>query len=147
MFRFNLEPVLKLRARTLERAQVALAESQRAEAAVMTRLKGLGAERERARQEFLARTAAGLKDEEYLLRRFHLDGLKKRIQETKQELAGCRKVVLKRRQELIKADREKKMVERLKEMAYQRYQEEMKLKELKALDEFSVLRFARAGGR
>ena len=147
MFRFNLEPVLKLRARTLEKAQVALAESQRAEAAVRTRLKGLGAEKERARLEFAARTAAGLKAEEYLLRRFHLDGLGKRIQETKKELAGCRKVVHKRRQELVKADREKKMTERLKELSYERYQEEMKLRELKALDEFSVLRFARTGGR
>lgn len=147
MFQFNLEPVLKLRQRTLEKAQIALAESQRVEAAVLARLKGLGAEGEKARQEFLARIAVGLRAEEYILHRLHLDGLKRRIEETKKELAGCRKVVHKRRQDLLKADREKKMVERLKELAYERYQEEMKLKELKDLDEFSVLRFARTGGR
>ena len=144
MFNFPLEAVLKIRHRKLEQAQLALAESLRAVERIRGELSALTRERERGKEEMRNRSLEGLPADEFILRRRHLNGLRVKSGQLREELVGCHRVVAQRRQELVAADKEKKMVERLKEQAYVRYGQEVKAREMKALDEFAVIRFARA---
>lgn len=144
MFVFSLEAVLKARIRKVEQAQLALARSQRAVQDIETRLAGNTGERRVRKEELRDRSAAGISADEFIVRRRHLNGLRVEGRRLTEELSGVLRVVDQRREELVAADREKKMVERLKEKARERYAREAKAREMKALDEFAVLGFARA---
>ncbi len=144
MFKFSLEAVLKVRTRKLEQAQLALAESLRAVADIETRLARLNRERRIGKEEMQNRSSEGISADEFIIRRRHLNGLRVKNRMLLEELEGCRKVAQKRREELAEAHKEKKMVDRLKEKAYIQYGREAKTREMKALDEFAVIGFARA---
>ena len=144
MFKFPLEAVLKVRTRKLEQAQLALAESLRAMADLERRLTGLDRERLMAKEEMRTRSAEGIAADEFIIRRRYLNGLRVKNRMLREELEGCRRVALQRRQELAQAHKEKKMVDRLKEKAYLEFSEEAKARERKALDEFAVIGYARA---
>lgn len=145
MFTFSLEAVLKIRQRAVEQAQLDLAEEMREETRIRTDLANRIREREESRMDLLGRSTQGLSANEFLIRRLHLDGLRASVKELRAGLTEAQQRVEDRRQALIAADREKKAVERLKERAYEKYQEDQRRLEMKALDEFAVIGFARAG--
>ena len=145
MFKFSLEAVLKVRIRKLEQAQLALAESRRAVAAVEAELSAVERKRRTGKKEMRDRSVKGISADEFILRRMYLNGLRVESRQLREKLEGCLKAAEKRREELVSANKDKKMVERLKEQAYTRYSQEAKTREMKALDEFAVIGFARAG--
>ncbi|MBW1712529.1 MAG: flagellar export protein FliJ [Deltaproteobacteria bacterium] len=148
MFRFSLEAVLNLRIREVEVAQIALAEEMRRAGDLKRNIDHLAGVEQEKIGELIQIETRGLKVAEYLLRRWHLDGLRARIERLSQDLTRCQEEVANRRQALMEANKKKKMVERLKEKAWQSYQEEERRRERKAVDEFSVLGYARTrGGR
>lgn len=144
MFKFPLEAVLKVRIRKLEQAQLSLAEALRAVADLDGRILGLERERLLAKEEMATRSAQGIAADEFIVRRRHLNGMRVQARMLREELEGCRQVAAQRRLELAQSHKEKKMVDRLKEKAYEEYSREAKAREMKALDEFAVIGFARA---
>ncbi len=144
MFKFSLEAVLQVRSRKLEQAQLSLAESLRAIREIEDRLARVDWRRRTGNEEMHRRSGEGISADEFILRRMYLNGLLAQSRQLKEELQKCRETAEKKRRELVAADKEKKMVERLKEQAYIRYGQEAKARETKALDEFAVIGFARA---
>jgi flagellar FliJ protein len=144
LFQFSLEAVLKIRTRKLERAQLALANEMRIEAELTRRLDEAIVANRAGRADLVRMLAEGLAVNEFLLRHAYLEGLRKRSADLAAELASSQQSVSLRRKELVEADRDKRVVEKLKEKAWQRYQEEERQREFKLLDEFSVIGFNRA---
>ena len=144
MFKFPLEAVLQVRSRKLEQAQLALAETLREIRDLEIKLAQVERKQRDGKKEMEKRSGEGISADEFILRRMYLNGLLAQARQFKDELAECRKKAHQRRQDLVAADRDKKMVERLKEQAYVRYGQEAKAREIKALDEFAVIGFARA---
>ncbi len=143
MFRFSLEAVLRQRVRQFEVAQMALAEVRRQELEIKELIKNLEKGRDEAAAELTARESRGLSVDEFLLRRWHLEGLYQRMREAMASLSRCRAEAVKRRGVLVEATKKKKTVERLKEKAWRQHLAQERAQEQKAIDEFAVLSFVR----
>ncbi len=147
MFKFRLEAVLRQRQQQLEEAQLALAEAMRREIELRRLLGRLREEKEESRRELRRAEAEGLSADEFLLRRWHLDGLRLKIAQTAKKLEESVAEVHRRRSRLMEAAKRKKMVETLKHKAFSAYQAQERRQERIMLDEFAVLGFARARGK
>ena len=139
MFRFRLEPVLRVkRIREDQRKKEfgeALSrfweESRRLEELKRKRMECLGA-LGKVGDPFRLRLAV-----EYAR---YLEG---EIKESERRLENLRREVEAKRKALVEAMKERKILERLKEKKLEEYRRKELLKEIKSLDEIASLRFAR----
>lgn len=145
MFKFPLEAVLLIRQRKMEEAQLALAVEQRREMEQRQAVVRLTEEQRLSRIEFNRAAEVGVAADKYLLMKWHLDGLGHKIVSTNQKLEETKARVANRRRSLLGAERDKKMVETLKERSLLAYQRELRHREAGQLDEFAVLGFSRSG--
>lgn len=67
--------------------------------------------------------------------------LKNKIMDEKRIIEVMEEVVLKKRKEIENAEKEKKVVEKIKDRKFEKYESDMKMKEQKEMDEISIQRF------
>ncbi|NLY74789.1 MAG: flagellar export protein FliJ [Firmicutes bacterium] len=142
-FKFKLETVLKVKTRVEELRKIELREAE--------------LRREKARLE-LCRWQDEVEDHLRLYREkfqkriqpaeannyhLYLLWLNRQVDLALLALDQCEREVAERRQRLIEASKEKKILEKLKEKAYQAYQAEQLNQEIKFLDELGTGRYIR----
>ncbi|MCL6589571.1 MAG: flagellar export protein FliJ [Firmicutes bacterium] len=142
-FKFKLETVLKVKSRVEELRQKELKEAE---------VRREQARRQLAqRQEEMAATVANYREQFqanidlYKANDYHrfIKWLSKQIELATQHLEQCEQEVHRRRLKLMEATREKKVLEKLKEKAYEEYKAEELREEIKFLDELGTSQFFR----
>jgi flagellar FliJ protein len=146
-FRFRLETVLKLRRAQRDERRQRLAEAHEAQRVLREHQQELAAEIEQVRSRLLAGSQPGAVNVDALLdvHRYELM-LRARRGQLEQQQARVAAEAQRRRQALVEADREVRMLEKLEEkqaLAHRRREERL---ELKQLDEAAQLPLAQRGG-
>ncbi|HLC25544.1 MAG TPA: flagellar export protein FliJ [bacterium] len=137
MFKFRLEPVLRVRKRTEEKLQQELAQCQMARKDALVCLADLENRKSRYRIELQARQEQGVTVVEMDLYRAYLERVGTEIvkqQESVLELEGALEM---KRLELVEASKKKKVLERLKEKYRHDYDYEEMREEIRILDEIA----------
>ena len=139
MFRFRLEPVLRVKRIREDQRKKEFGEALSRFWEESRRLDEL----KRKRMEYLG--ALGRVGDPFRLRLAmeyarYLEG---EIKESERRLESLRREVEAKRKALVEAMKERKILERLKEKKLEEYRREELLKEIKNLDEIASLRFAR----
>ena len=144
MFTFKLEPVLKLRKRTEERLQIELAELKLSYEREKEKLKELIHTKNRCERDI--REKYGKEEttlSEVLLYIHYLEKLKMDIEQQEQLLRKIEGQVEDKRNELLKASQERKIIEKLRENSEREYREAENRKERVFLDEIATNKFIR----
>jgi len=144
VFKFRFQTLLKVRKIRSDEAQQALAEAQRTyyalqgeRAACLSEIEGSGDEL----LELFRRQARPIEVSMfYNYQRY----LQHRLGALEQQIDAAHAEVEKRREALIKARREHKAMERLKEIMHGRYRQEQERLEMKVIDDMAVTRHARS---
>lgn len=143
MFRFRFATLLKVRKIRNDEAQQALANAQRAyntlldeRDACQTRIDGAGDELLTMFRRAVTPTEVRMfyDYQHYLLERINVLG---------KEIEQAAREVEQKREQLMKARKELKAIERLKEIHSERYHIEQERLEMKVIDEMAVTRYAR----
>ncbi|MBI3014046.1 MAG: flagellar export protein FliJ [Candidatus Tectomicrobia bacterium] len=137
MFKFRLEPALRVRKWTEEKLQQELAQCQIAWKAALACLAALENQKSRYRAELQDRQGRGITAAEMDLYRAYLERLGTEIlhqQDTVRELELAAEA---KRVELVEASKKKKVLERLKEKKQQAYVYEETRQETRILDEIA----------
>jgi len=144
VFKFRLAPLLKLRAATRGERRAALAEAYRVDevlrqrlAAVAGELQALGAERRR-----LAAPGAVNVDRLVESQRYEIVARAQEAQLVRQR-EGVAAEIQRRRQALVEADREVRVLEKLRDRQAEAFRREEERKEAKRLDEVAFQRVMR----
>jgi len=144
-FRFRLATLLRLREAARDERRGRLAEAQRAEDVVVERLREIDAELAEQRLVPVTATAPGrrinldqlLDAERYeLLLRTERLGVERQRAEISEEIE-------RRRQALVAADREVRVLERLREHQEELFRAEQNRRDIRLLDEVATLRYSR----
>jgi flagellar FliJ protein len=145
-YKFRLATLQKVREAHRDRERAALAEAFRAEQVLADRRKELAAETEELQNLQRSAVAGPLLDVNRLIeaQRYELV-LKARSAELAQQQAMLAVETERRRQQLIEADREVRVMERLEERHHQAHRRREQRSEVKQLDEVASRRLA-AGG-
>jgi flagellar protein FliJ len=146
-FTFRLTTVLRLREAARDERRLELAESQRSEQSLRQQLDELQAEWNRLMSAAREAVRPGLVAIDRLAdaQRYRqaLESRRQRLDAQRAELAA---EIERRREALLKADRDVRMLERLRDAQRLRHRQETHRQEIKSLDEATQLRVA-AGGR
>jgi flagellar FliJ protein len=144
-FQFRLATLLRLRANVRDERRAQLAEAQRAEQLVVERIAAIDAELIALRAQSLNTAQAkgalnvdGLSE----IARYEMI-LKVERQSADQQRQTVAAEVQKRRDLLIIADRDVRILEKLRDVQLDRYQEQEARREMQRLDELAVLRYER----
>lgn len=144
MFRFRFATLLKVKKIRNEMAQQALAEAQRAYLALQGERAGCLRRIAGAGNELLKLFQHAARPAEIEMFYHYQRYLLERVKELDQALEDMAREVEQRREQLLKARREYKAIERLKEIHYERYHTEQERLEMKAIDDMAVTRHVRA---
>ena len=143
-FRFNLEPLLKLRRFEEEAAQRALAEALRAVEAQKGRIRKLEEEREELlRLESLKMECIPLERQRMIV---YLASLEHRLDEARRELQNLEAAVVARRAALNEAAKARKALEQLRERRREAFAAEGRRREYAEVDEAVLQRLDRDAG-
>jgi len=142
---FRLHTVLDYR-RTLEnRATERLTRAREEVERLVSELEGEKARLQEIRREFEERKSRGTDVREILVFQTHLRRVREEIGGRELELESAREDAARKEEELLRASRERKLLERLKEKQDARYTRFLEEKEKKELDEVAVLFHQRGG--
>jgi flagellar FliJ protein len=144
-FQFRLATLLRLRANVRDERRAQLAEAQRAEQLVVERIAAIDAELIALRAQSLnTAQATGALNVDGLseIARYEMI-LKVERQSADQQRQTVAAEVQKRRDLLIIADRDVRILEKLRDVQLDRYQEQEARREMQRLDELAVLRYER----
>jgi flagellar FliJ protein len=143
-FRFRLETLQRLRMAERDERRADLAKALRAEAVLLNELQQIEAERTQTRTAVRERSAPGAADVDALLRtnRYQLV-LQARRGQLEQQLVQVRAELERRRLALVEADREVRVLEKLRERQLAAHQNRAARLEVKELDEVAAIAFAR----
>lgn len=143
-FKFRLTTLQKLREAARDECRAQLAEAYQAEAVVRGRLDELVADLEALRNQARAVTAKGQVNVDAILdnQRYEM-ALKVEQQIINGQIAGLQAEIERRRQVLIAADREVRVLEKLRDAQYVRHQQQEAVIELKQFDEIAARSTAR----
>ena len=143
MFRFRFTTLLKVKKIRNDAAQQALANAQRIyndlrdeRDACQTRIEGAG-------DELLTLFQRAVTPTEILMFYNYQQYLLDRIKTLDKEIEQAAQEVEKKREQFLKARKEFKAIERLREIHRERYHLEQEQLEMKAIDEMAVTRYAR----
>lgn len=146
-FKFKLETVLKVKIRVEELRQKELKEAEvrreQARRQLIQRQEEVQATVANYREQFQASIDLNKANDYH---RFLL-WLNKQVELAMQRLEQCEQEVRERRLKLMEATREKKVLEKLKEKAYEEYKAEELREEIKFLDELGTGQFFRQKDR
>jgi flagellar protein FliJ len=138
-FHFRLATLLKLRETARDQRRSELAESQRADAELQERIEQLRGEQERLQAECRAAAGPGAVDLPRLVEgRQYAAVLRARQDELARQRAALAVEIRQRRQALVEADREVRVLEKLRENRRQMHQQEESRKEAKRLDDAAL---------
>jgi len=147
-FRFRLATLLKLREATRDERRAELAQAYQADALLEQQQDRL--QRELAGLVLQSRKVAGpgTLDVDQLLQtqRYELF-LRARQSQLADQRGTVAEEIERRRQILVEADREVRVLEKLRQRQLERHREEEGRREMKILDEVAGLRASRGGGR
>jgi len=145
MFRFRLQPLQKIRENVRSERQVELAKALEAEAIIREKLEGVNHEIKTTKEEGRRLATGGEVNVDHLigLRRHEafLLAQKTVIEEHLEKLLA---EVERRRQAVIEADKEVRVLEKLHEKLKDRYDSALEAKETVAFDEIASVRSARS---
>ena len=140
-FQFRLATLLRLREAWRDERRTHLADAQRAEQLILERLAAIDEELSASRRQYVDAARSHTMNVDLLtdLARYEMI-LKAQRQSADQQRQAVVAEVQKRRAALVAADRDVRVLEKLRETQQQRHGEEEALREFKRLDELAVLR-------
>jgi flagellar protein FliJ len=143
-FKFRLAPVLKLREAARDERRLELAEAYRVDDLLRQRQEQTGEELEMLRENCRRAASPGVVDVDRLVesQRYELN-LRSQERELQRQREGVSAEIERRRLALVEADREVKVLEKLRQKQAERHQQEQNRREIKLLDETAQRRFAR----
>jgi len=143
-FQFRLATLLRLREAWRDERRAHLADAQRAEQLILERIAAIDDDMSTARRQYVDAARARTVNVDLLtdLARYEMI-LKAQRQSADQQRQAVVAEVQKRRSALVAADRDVRVLEKLRESQQQRYDEAEALQELKRLDEMAVVRYDR----
>lgn len=143
-FRFRLATLLKLRETARDERRTQLAEALRIEKLIDEQLQQVEQTLTQLLQQRTKTSSPGPVDVDWLLdaQRYEL-ALRSKERDLRQQLNSVRLEVERRRQTLTEADREVRVLEKLRESQQQRHTTAELFSEQKMLDEAALLRYAR----
>jgi flagellar export protein FliJ len=143
-FRFRLKTLLRLREAARDERRLALAQALRADAVLEERLTDLRGELSQMRREAREHLIAGTLDVDRLLDRQRFELVLRAEQATvEQQRQLLVREIENRRQALIEADREVRVLEKARNLYQERHQAEAERQELAALDETALRPYQR----
>jgi flagellar export protein FliJ len=139
LFRFRLATILRLREADRDERRALLADAQRAEHVICERIAAIDRELAGTKEQTARASRPGRIDVEWLMdvRRYELL-LKADRQAALEQRNTVEAEVARRREELVAADREVRMLEKLRETQFQRHREDENRQEVKQLDETGI---------
>jgi flagellar protein FliJ len=140
-FQFRLATLLRLREAWRDERRTFLAEAQRAEQLILERVAAIDEELAAGRRQYVGAARARSVNVDLLtdLARYEMI-LKAQRQSADQQRQAVVAEVQKRRAALVVADRDVRVLEKLRDTQQQRHGEEETLREFKRLDELAVFR-------
>ena len=138
-FRFRLATLLRLREAARDEKRAHLAEAYRAEEVVHTRLSELKAEIDSLKQRYVQGISPGAVNVDALVDTQRYEFIVRAEQTVIQgQLQALRDEVEKRREALVQADRDVRVLEKLRDAQLERFQAEEAAAEVKTLDEVAA---------
>lgn len=137
-FRFRLEKVLKIRKMNMDILQKELAEIKSQLYREQQELENLIMLRTKTEQDFIGLQSAGFEPGEAQMYLRYINGLDGRIGQQRDIVQKYVHMVEQKRLELLKASREKQKIEKLKEKALEKYQQEINRNELIFFDDINT---------
>jgi flagellar export protein FliJ len=146
-FSFRLKTLLRLRQAGRDERRAELAQACQAEEILRKEGRQLATELEELAQRCRAKSSPGRVDVDTLLdaRRYELV-LRAGSQRLDQQLQAVAAEIQRRRAALAEADREVRVLEKLRQKQYDRHRDEMNRQEIKLLDEVAARRAAAEEG-
>jgi flagellar FliJ protein len=143
-FHFRLETLLRLRMAERDQRRADLAKALRAEEVLQNELQQIETEQTQMLGVVRDRSAPGTADVDALLRtnRYQLV-LKARRAQLQQQLSQVRAEIERRRQALLEADRQVRVLEKLRERQLAAHRQRQAQLEVKLLDEVAATAYAR----
>ncbi len=142
-FKFKLETVLKVKTRVEDLRKIELREAEFRREKARLELSRCQAEVEVNIELYREKFRQRINPEEANSYHQYLKWLNLQVDLALLKLEECEREVAVRRERLIEASKEKKILEKLKEKAYQEYQAEQLNMEIKFLDELGTGRYIR----
>lgn len=142
-FQFNLAAVLRLRKQIEDERKRALAAVQKELFEQQGRLYAFLLDEKKGKEELKRMEQATLDLPRVMSQRRYLLGLARRIAGAQQELSRLLLVERQKRDDLIKATKERKVLEKLKERKVAEYEHALSVEEQKVLDEIANNTFLR----
>ena len=140
-FRFRLATLLRLREATRDEKRSQLAEAYRAEEVVQSRLSELQSEVDSLKQRYIRGVSPGAVNVDVLIETQRYEFIVRAEQVAIQsQLQALRDEIEKRRAALIQADRDVRVLEKLRETQIERFQAAESTAEIKSLDEIAARR-------
>ncbi len=144
MFRFNLEPVLKHRKIVEEELQKEMSALKRRHISEQTKLLALEKSRSQCLRELQEKQARGIRARKISLYSDFIGRVTLQIEEQKKKVVSLEKIVTKKREKLIKAMKDRKMVDQLKKNRLALFEKNERRKEQKLMDEVAVMGFQKS---
>lgn len=141
-FKFSLETLLNLKEQHLEGLKEELSRLLTSLGEAEERLEGLRKRRIWYRDEFRRRQQEGLSSLEILYYEDFLSDLEDKIHRQRERVEGLKVEIEKKREEILRASRELKTLQRLKERRWREFKRELQRQEGLLLDEFGLRRKA-----
>jgi flagellar FliJ protein len=140
---FQLQTVLDYRETKESQAQQSLAEARRMEHQLQQELERLHNDLRRLENEQEAKQAAGLECRELLLYQNGKECRRSRMRELEARIASARQEVERKRQDLLRASRDKKLLEKVKERQSERLCQHLLKQEQERMDEIATTSFVK----
>ena len=134
-FKFRLQKVVDTKAKQEKQKSIELAQLFMELERQKSELKSLNFELESVQQEVFAKTVGGSPAKEILEYQRYIEKLQQDIQLQKKSIADLEEKIEQTQASLLKLNKEKKILERLREKRYLKYLQEQNREEQKLLDE------------
>jgi len=138
-FKFKLEKVTGIKAKQLKQKTLELAKLLQQLETEKKTLKNLKMDLDSVQQEIFKRTMAGCSANELLEHHRYAEKLAQDITQQKRKIESIEEAIEKMQVLLLKLNKEKKILEKLREKRYLQYLQEQNREEQKVLDEMSTL--------
>ena len=142
-FRFRADGVLEIRRRSRDTAQARLAREEHALRVAALEMDRAAGAMEEAEQAYRATLGSGHDVADFGRHRNWIDRLRRGLEQARGRRDGQARAVASARESLRLADRDVRVLERLRERALAAYQLGVRREEMKQLDEFAALQFGR----
>ena len=142
-FIFRFGSLLKVRKHHKEAAEIGLSKALGRLNRERLQLQSLREDWDQARRRLEKELRSSVPSKWLRLYSDFFSGMKARIADQQETIARCENEVLEKRSILLEKTKEFKIIEKLKEKDYQKWQDHQRLEEQKRMDEIAVLRHGR----